>query len=673
MSYGKYSDNYKSFIKRRDILICLIEQQMSLLTALGMENWVATLQSLKTRVSTNLFKVLVIGEFKRGKSTFINALLGQEILPAYSEPCTAIISEIKWGESPRAILHYSDQSEDSNTKVKEVSVEKLDEYITIPLFNNKNTFNPHDRYKKIDIIWPLELCRNGIELIDSPGLNENQVRSDITQSYLPIVDATLFVLSCDVLASQSELRTIEIMRTIGHQDIFFIANKFDTIREREQERFKKYALSKLTPLTRLGQDGVFFMSAIYALDGRIDKDEQKIINSGILNFEKKLESFLTTDRGRIKIVEPAKVLKESIRVAQYTVPARKAMLNTDRNELEIRYQNAQEPLRLLEVKQIQIEQRIFQFCEDLGNLVETKAYDFYGLLAKQVEDWVKNYELKSEVKITINVFKIEESINDQVKDIVKELSEHLIEKIENEFINWQKKELEPFLSSRVESLKIDLDARASEFIKEVEELRFQLAGNGTPPEAIKNALERLLLASVIATSKDTSVKGIKLENVIGYGSTITNVAAAIGAFFSIASSLGIIIGFIVPLVLPVAVIAFETYRRKASPEISRKVEKQIREKTSSKFVEEINKIRKVSAKQIAKDIIVDLEKIKGAINEGLNQEINNLKDQVATVLSEKEKGETNVAQKLDELEEIAETLKVIDDNLDDLLVQFIQI
>ena len=41
---------------------------------------------------------MVLGEFKRGKSTFINALLGEEILPAYAVPCTAIINEIKYAD-----------------------------------------------------------------------------------------------------------------------------------------------------------------------------------------------------------------------------------------------------------------------------------------------------------------------------------------------------------------------------------------------------------------------------------------------------------------------------------------------------------------------------------------------------------------------------------------------
>jgi len=50
----------------------------------------------------------------------------------------------------------------------------------------ENYINP---YEKVEIFWPVELCRNGVEVIDSPGLNEHTTREQITMDYLSIVDA----------------------------------------------------------------------------------------------------------------------------------------------------------------------------------------------------------------------------------------------------------------------------------------------------------------------------------------------------------------------------------------------------------------------------------------------------------------------------------------------------
>ena len=83
---------YENFQKRRETLLALIQRQLKVLHSLDMKSQEQTLYKLANRVQADSFKVLVLGEFKRGKSTFINALLGDEVLPAYAKPCTAIIN-----------------------------------------------------------------------------------------------------------------------------------------------------------------------------------------------------------------------------------------------------------------------------------------------------------------------------------------------------------------------------------------------------------------------------------------------------------------------------------------------------------------------------------------------------------------------------------------------------
>ena len=67
----------------------------------------ALLQSERLLMEDN-FKLVVVGEFSRGKSTFVNALLGQNVLPAKSEPTTTTINRILFGTSKKFIVHYRD-------------------------------------------------------------------------------------------------------------------------------------------------------------------------------------------------------------------------------------------------------------------------------------------------------------------------------------------------------------------------------------------------------------------------------------------------------------------------------------------------------------------------------------------------------------------------------------
>ena len=96
----------KEFAARRMRLTGIVQEASDLVQKLDMEHCAKTLQQLREKLSSDTFKILVIGNFKNGKSTFINALLGQEILPAYAMPTTAINIETKYGEKPKAILHF---------------------------------------------------------------------------------------------------------------------------------------------------------------------------------------------------------------------------------------------------------------------------------------------------------------------------------------------------------------------------------------------------------------------------------------------------------------------------------------------------------------------------------------------------------------------------------------
>lgn len=383
---------FNEWLQMRQKLASLIRGQLAVLEALEMTAWKDNLRQLEERVLADNFKVFIMGEFKRGKSTFINAMLGQVILPASAIPCTAIINEVKWGDSPRARLHFLGGKDGSPRKTLEVDYRHLDQYVVIP--EGEEAANYTNPYEKAELFWPLDICRNGIEIGDSPGLNENPERQKITLSYLRTADAVIFVISCDSPISMSELNTIDTIRDAGHKNIFFICNRINMIEEREQSRLKNYCVNKLSPLTEHGARYVFFINALGALNGRLGHDTRQVQESNMLLVEGELRTFLANERGRLKILRPTAELKTSIKEARRTVPARERLLRTDVETIQARYEKTKSELDAFEQERQQIVSRLVNFRQDTRIYVTEAASRFYSDVAEQIEGWVKEYEIK---------------------------------------------------------------------------------------------------------------------------------------------------------------------------------------------------------------------------------------------------------------------------------------
>ena len=94
------------FQAQQHALILLCQRLAGVLEGLNMPALYGKVHAVEQRLFAETLKILVVGEHGRGKSTVINALLGEKLLPAYPVPTTALRCEIKWGKQSRAILHY---------------------------------------------------------------------------------------------------------------------------------------------------------------------------------------------------------------------------------------------------------------------------------------------------------------------------------------------------------------------------------------------------------------------------------------------------------------------------------------------------------------------------------------------------------------------------------------
>ena len=140
--------------------------------------------------------VLVCGEFKRGKSTFINALIGRRLCPTDTDICTSVSSIISYGETPSVTRYYGDLN---NIQSEEISFDELEDYTV-------GTADEIDNTIYVDIRLPLESLKKGLTVIDTPGVGGLDPRhAMLTNFFLPRAEVGVFMTDCNEPLTEAEL------------------------------------------------------------------------------------------------------------------------------------------------------------------------------------------------------------------------------------------------------------------------------------------------------------------------------------------------------------------------------------------------------------------------------------------------------------------------------------
>ncbi|MBB5083287.1 dynamin family protein [Nonomuraea endophytica] len=155
----------------------------------------AKLEESVQRVQSGTYQVVVMGEFSRGKSSLINALLGRgRLLPVNSAVTTCVVTVLRWGSREAAYV------QDSSGERREIPLGELDRHVA----DEKNVDH------LVTVETPAELLRDGLVLIDTPGIGGvNNAHTDATYASLSRADAILYVGSSEETLSVNELAHVE--------------------------------------------------------------------------------------------------------------------------------------------------------------------------------------------------------------------------------------------------------------------------------------------------------------------------------------------------------------------------------------------------------------------------------------------------------------------------------
>ncbi len=234
---------------RREMLATL-DELLTLSAGLLPDPAHRNLAAARTRVAEDRFNLVVLGEFKRGKSTLINALLERDVLPTGVVPLTSVVTSIGAGESDRLIVRYGDGREE------ERPLAELAEYVT-------EARNPGNRLgvELARVELDQELLRAGLELVDTPGIGSiHSHNSEVARDFLPRVDAALCVLDAGQPLSESERELFqEAARRVPR--LLIVVNKIDHLDHADRDVAVQFVRSAVRDLLGEAEPELFAVSA----------------------------------------------------------------------------------------------------------------------------------------------------------------------------------------------------------------------------------------------------------------------------------------------------------------------------------------------------------------------------------------------------------------------------
>ncbi len=318
--------DFNNYNQRKERLTTSLQQLMSIIDELRMTDLALKIRADQKQLDDEKFILVVVGDFSRGKSTFVNAMLGRKLLPSSKKPTTTVISKILYGDIPRYWLVYKDgkrkelgEKEFLNVKVPKDEDENSEAGGLLSFTNKLNPMEflaKRDPWLNVDyaeVYYPLPFCKNGVEVVDTPGINDiNDNRINITYNYLNKAEAAILVLAANQALSASELEFLK-ERVLGNQikDIFIVINFKDQALG-EEERVINFVKANLGDVP-VDQNKIFLVSSKQALALRRQENGEplktkelvdlpaSLDETGFVDFETVLTKFLAEEKGNAKL------------------------------------------------------------------------------------------------------------------------------------------------------------------------------------------------------------------------------------------------------------------------------------------------------------------------------------------------------------------------------------
>ncbi len=335
---------------------------------MNLEREIEDARSASNNLKQGVFRLLVLGDMKRGKSTFLNALIGENLLPSDVNPCTALLTVLRYGPEKKVTVHFVDDREPETIGFSDFKQRyTIDPAEAKELEQRREQAFPEVSHAVVE--YPLPLLERGVEIVDSPGLNDTEARNEMSLGFIGNCHAILFVMRASQPCTLGERRYLENYIKDRGLSVFFLINAWDQVKESlidpddteelqaSEGRLRKVFEANLEDYCQvdgynLYEERVFEVSALQALRRRVKDTDADLEGTGFPGFITALNTFLTQERAVSEFRQARTLGRQATERVQEAIARRLPLLNQGVEELSERIESVQPEFeRLSEIRE----------------------------------------------------------------------------------------------------------------------------------------------------------------------------------------------------------------------------------------------------------------------------------------------------------------------------------
>lgn len=474
---------------------------------LGMHTEAESFRTLSGDIEQGVFKTLVMGKFKNGKSTLINAVVGKVMMAAKATACTAVIATVEFGDHTDDVtVFYTDRSP-ALMSLKRFTEEFALSDADQELVENGGRLDRFANVSHVEMQSLDPLFADGMRLIDSPGLEEDISRTRTTNEFVPKANAIIFTMSATSLFSAKEREYIaENFAGKGLRNVFFVVNRINQLTTSLED-------SGIIPSVRSGladvftdkngkfdeelyKKRVFFVDAYNALCSRTGEPYKVMVgrkevevsadikDSGMLEFEDALREFLNSEE-RIHATFSSTLtgMANTYQSAEKQAAANKAVRSQSKEEREKNAKLAQEKLDEAKEKVEDIRSKVKssgalisrKLYTDLLSYVQTDIPREFRAYLEQSTDLRSDFGVMSFVKLafagalaTLPFKSLKEKVTSQQIEILRPITDRINKYIKDKLDDWEKR-APVLVDADLRDLSQELEEQSADFDLDLEE------------------------------------------------------------------------------------------------------------------------------------------------------------------------------------------------------------